>query len=363
MNYLLYKEKLNPQYLAVFEKIECYLEATYVDDGTREEQCSELLDCLLSAQEAGKTVESVVGTDIQAFCKNFCSGYGWKNYLWRFLEMLQLWSVLILLFSVLSLFAVMRELPLAEALQEPDNGFLVPMLGGLCIGLFSNFLTKKLMFRMKKLSLFVLKEVTGVVLIAAVVLLRRFMPDGWLRFPLWITLLACIVYLIVYRFVSRKHREMHGDYRISFGQLFAEEIESTLDEDMRAEFAKDNEKRAKKRKPLRTWEEFLAHVAKRCDNMEKKWFYFCPPVFLVVGIVFGICAAGGTAELLAELGEVLRVIAIALAVTCPILYGFWKLSSKTASLYRAWLSTNPQEFPTAAELTEPANHTPHQAAH
>ena len=90
MNYLMYVDKLDARYREVFGKIELYLNNTYVDDGTREEQLSELLDCLLSAQEAGKPVESVVGNDVQKFCESFCSGYDWKNRLLHFLETVHL---------------------------------------------------------------------------------------------------------------------------------------------------------------------------------------------------------------------------------------------------------------------------------
>ncbi len=343
MSYLMYVEKLDARYREVFRKIELYLNNTYVDDGTREEQLSELLDCLLSAQEAGKPVESVVGNDVQKFCESFCSGYDWKNRLLHFLEILQTLAWITLVLNALHLLSLLADLPIAQALVQEGGFHMSALIIGALSGVLSGFVTKKLMFRMKKLSLHVLNFVTLLVAAAAVALLSEVLPVDLLPIPVWAYLLFSLLYIIIYRIASRKRRAERAQYRVSFGQMVNEEIERTLDADMRKEFESRNAKREKKRKTLLTWEEYLAQIEKECGKMEKmKWYFMSLPLIMLAGCLVGGWAGSGLEAMFEGFGDLVFFVCIILAVTYPIMFGLWKITRKNAALRRAWLSTAPK---------------------
>ncbi len=343
MSYLMYVDKLDAGYREVFGKIELYLNNTYVDDGTREEQLSELLDCLLSAQEAGKPVESVVGDDVQEFCESFCSGYDWKNRLLHFLEMLQTLAWITLVLNALHLLSLLADMPLAQALAQGGSFHMSALIIGALSGVLSGFLTKKLMFRMKKLSLHVLNIVTVVGAAVVIVLLSDALPVALFPIPVWAYLLFSLLYIIIYRIASRKRRAERAQYRVSFGQMVNEEIERTLDEDMRKEFASRNAKREKKRKTLLSWEEYLAQIEKECGKMEKmKGYFMCLPLIMTAGFLLGGWSVSGLEGMFEGFADLVFFICIILAVTYPIMFGLWKVTRKNAALRRAWLSTAPK---------------------
>ncbi len=343
MSYLMYVEKLDARYREVFGKIELYLNNTYVDDGTREEQLSELLDCLLSAQEAGKPVESVVGDNVREFCESFCSGYDWKNRLLHFLEILQTFAWIILVLNALHLLSLLADMSIAQALAQEGSVHMSALIIGALSGILSGFVTKKLMFRMKKLSLHVLNIVTVVGAAVAFALLSDALPVDLLPIPVWAYLLFSLLYIIIFRIASRKRRAERAQYRVSFGQMVNEEIERTLDEDMRREFAKRNAKREKKRKTLLTWEEYLAQIEKECGKMEKmKWYFMSLPLIMLAGFLVGGCAVSGLEAMFEGFADLVFYVCIILAVTYPIMFGLWKVTRKNAALRRAWLSTSPK---------------------
>ncbi len=346
MSYLMYVDKLNDSYREVFGKIEVYLNNTYVDDATREEQLSELLDCLLSAQEAGKPVESVVGNDVQDFCESFCSGYDWKNRLLHFLEMLQTLAWILLVLNALHLLSLLADMSIAHALAEEGSVHMSALIIGAFSGVLSGFVTKKLMFRMKKLSLHVLNIVTVVGAAVVIVLLSEALPVDLLPIPVWAYLLFSLLYIIIYRIASRKRRAEREQYRVSFSEMVSAEMERTIDEDMRKEFAKCNEKKAKKGKPLQTWEEYLVQMEKQCSKMEKmKGYFMSLPLLTIAGFLVGGWAVSGLEEMFEGFGDLVFFIIIILAVTYPIMFGLWKITRKNAALRRAWLSTSPQAAP------------------
>lgn len=78
-SYAFCSDRLDKEYLAVFEQVELYVQSQNVDDNTKEERLSELLDIFLSAAETGKPVQKITGNDMEQFCKTVCSDFGVKN--------------------------------------------------------------------------------------------------------------------------------------------------------------------------------------------------------------------------------------------------------------------------------------------
>ena len=97
----MYIEKLNKEYMEVFNTISKYVNASNMDEMRTEETLSEVMDTFLAAQEAGKPVEKVVGKDLQKFCESLCSEKGIKTYILGFFE-----PVTLCLYGIFSLFCL-----------------------------------------------------------------------------------------------------------------------------------------------------------------------------------------------------------------------------------------------------------------
>lgn len=79
LSYHAYRDKLNDEYAEAFTIIESYRYTKRIDAKLAEEWLMELMDNMLTAQGAGKTVESIVGNDIDRFCKEFYNRYSGKD--------------------------------------------------------------------------------------------------------------------------------------------------------------------------------------------------------------------------------------------------------------------------------------------
>ena len=80
-SYILYTHKLKGEYAETFKEIEFYCDTAGIDDDSKEERLSELLDMFINAQQSGKSVKKIVGSDIAWFCKEFCSDIDLKSKL------------------------------------------------------------------------------------------------------------------------------------------------------------------------------------------------------------------------------------------------------------------------------------------
>jgi DNA-binding ferritin-like protein (Dps family) len=66
-SYFFYKDKLQGEYKTAFDQVEIYVNAQNIDELTCEDRLGSLLDMLLSAQEAGRPVQKVVGSNMEQF--------------------------------------------------------------------------------------------------------------------------------------------------------------------------------------------------------------------------------------------------------------------------------------------------------
>ena len=88
-SYVFYTDKLRGEYKDVFDQVEAYVNSLAVNGDAREERLGDFLDLLLSAQEAGRSVESVTGGDLRRFCESFCADFGPKNAFLQVLDLLK----------------------------------------------------------------------------------------------------------------------------------------------------------------------------------------------------------------------------------------------------------------------------------
>ena len=116
-SYAYYTDQLNPEYRAAFERVQTYVTTTMVDEKTANSQLMELVDVFLSAQNAGRCVESVTGRNMEQFCKNFCSQFGWGHCVRSIAERFRDLAIVVLILDGVSAVGVLLEesaVPLPE---------------------------------------------------------------------------------------------------------------------------------------------------------------------------------------------------------------------------------------------------------
>lgn len=212
--YYQYKVNLNEIYRPVFEQVETYVFAQSIDVKTREDRMGELLDIFLNAQAEGKPVNSIVGNDIDRFCKNFCSDFTIKNRIAFVLQGMRyaMWTPL-----ALTIFNIYFWIADGEAKKVHYNFFRCMSMGNtlnyiimfisvMTLFLITNVVMRRIMFKMKKLSV---KGLTAVYLIEAAILLavtlKFHLFSISISVPTWIILLILIVYYVLYYFLCGRY--------------------------------------------------------------------------------------------------------------------------------------------------------------
>ncbi|MEE1318269.1 MAG: DUF1048 domain-containing protein [Ruminococcus sp.] len=202
-SYMLYTDKLQGEYSTVFEQVDAYVGTLPVDNGTREERMSELLDMFLSAQEAGKPVKKIVGSNVKEFCKIFCSDFGIKNLLKSIFDALHVIAICLLIFSVVDILCICIDYTQGQV-TDFWNTFITTntshqflgLLFGMIFGFAVDIIFRNVMFRLKKVSITVLKAITVLVVLAVCIIFFVFLKP--LTCPLWILMSVSLTYLIVY---------------------------------------------------------------------------------------------------------------------------------------------------------------------
>ncbi len=283
----MYIEKLNKEYMEIFNTISKYVTASNMDEMRTEETLSEVMDTFLAAQEAGKPVEKVVGKDLQKFCESLCSEKGIKTYILGFFEtchFMFVWYFLTVLLDIHFLFTSLLE---GEKINfftfrsyRDISSFLIAGIFVLVLLYSINYLKKKFMFTNPKLSKW-LMPISFIFIAAVCIIIASSLPDdGNGKGPyLWISLLICGVYFIFRRIITKDKRRFKKENCITFNEFLgvSETFKNDTEEMEMIRFEKMNKRNAKKGKPELTFEQFLDFEEKNCNNWDKK-----PPFYIAM---------------------------------------------------------------------------------
>ena len=292
-SYQMYIEKLNKEYMEVFNTISKYVTASNMDEMRTEETLSEVMDTFLAAQEAGKPVEKVVGKDLQKFCESLCSGKGIKTYILGFFEachFMFIWYFINVLFDIHFLFTLLLE---GEKINfftfrshKDISSFLITGIFVLVLLYSINYLKKKFMFTNPKLSKW-LMPISFIFVAAVCIIIASSLPDeGGENGPyLWISLIICGVYFIFRRIITKDKRRFQKENCITFNEFLgiSETVKNDTEEMEMNRFEKMNKRNAKKGLPELTFEQFLDFEEKNCNNWDKK-----PPFYIALATGFPV---------------------------------------------------------------------------
>lgn len=347
-SYIFYTDKLDKEYLNVFEQVELYVRSQNVDDGTREERLGELLDIFLSASKAGKPVQKIVGNDLEQFCKTFCSDFGVKNRILFILEWMKSIAKVFVFVSILDLvFPEPDGMPVGEA--SVWEHFSSVNISGYFIGIFcagmlamvSNLVLRNIMFRKKQVSMKILKaaSVTGAVLGFTIIYFFLSLNSVKLfECPVWLVLALSCVYLCIYYVLRGRHVKRN---KVKFLDLVQEESRREFPKEMEKKYEKARKKNLKKGKGELSVETFLEREEKECDRTEKlRFFYYILPVIVIGSAFLTTWKMDGFDSGI----DALIFIAINIVIQYSLMLGIWKIVKMGMEERREWIKEKREEL-------------------
>ena len=341
-SYLFYKDKLQGEYKNAFEQVEMYVNSESIDELTREDRLGSLLDMLLSAQEAGRPVEKVVGRNIEEFCKMFCSDMGIKNKIWHAMDILKTIALIELIGAVLDLFAVDWSKTDFWSMISTANasGYVFGFAACALIGYFTNFIVRFFMFKTQKLNMNLLKCIvdfmTGVSFAAAFVLLSSDKLN-FFTCPLWAVMLVCAIYLVLYFILNHKRLREKKQPKIKFFDMVSEQSRVDYDSIMEKRYNTLNKRNLKKGKNALSMREFLDKEEKNCDKSDKMgWLFYGTPAVLVLAFLID--------KDFDSTFDMLIFIALTFALEFAIMHFFFKITKQATKEKRAWIHAKRAEL-------------------
>ena len=334
-SYLFYKDKLQGEYKTVFDQVEIYVTAQNIDELTCEDRLGSLLDMLLSAQEAGRPVQKVVGSNLEQFCKSFCSDMGARNRVWHFLDTLKTIAFVELMCAVIDLWgADWAGMDFWSLLSTTNaSGLVFGFAACALIGYITNLVVQRLMFKTKKLNMNLLKCIvyfmTGVSFAAVFGILSadqlNFFPC-----PLWAILMVSAVYLVVYYILNLKRSSEYKQPKVKFSDLVAEQSTLNLDSFMEKRYQTLNKRSIKKGRGALSMRDFLDNEEKECDKSDSLgWLFYGTPIVLTgLGLL--------TTEFDTTFDMVLYLV-LMLGIYFLFMHFSFKSTKKTTGQKRAWI--------------------------
>ncbi len=346
-SYSFYTDKLKGEYRETFSRIELYVGTKYIDDLTKEEYLSDLLDIFLTAQSEGKPVQKITGSNLDRFCKTFCSGYGLKNRVLDFLDSIKSLIWVIFAFTLIDmLFLILDYTNGIQADFWHSNSsinipvYLIGLLIAVLVGYVTNLIVRNIMFRTKHISMTVLQSIYLLVIVVVMILTFIIMNnnDNLWNIPNWVVMLISIVYLVPYYIFNYNRLKEKKRNKAVFRDMLTRESEDVL---MEKRFQAANKKNTNKGKDKLTIEEFLIKEEKECRKTEKtKWFYFLIPIPITVIFFIGTWFFGG----FETMADVLIFPLLLLIIQYVLMIVLWKITKSGVEQHKSWIDMKREQL-------------------
>ena len=277
------------EYKTVFDQVEIYINAQNIDELSCEDRLGSLLDMLLSAQEAGRPVQKVVGSNMEQFCKSFCSDMSARNKIWHLLDTLKTIAFVELMYAVIDLWGTdWAGTDFWSVLSTTNaSGLILGFAACALIGYITNFVVRFFMFKCKKLNMNLLKCIVFFMIGASFAVVFGILSADKLNFfscPLWAVLMVSAVYLVVYYILNHKRNSAYKQPKVKFSDLAAQQPAVNFDSIMDKRYNKLNKRSIKKGSGELAMAAFLDNEEKDCDKSDKLgWLFYGTPFVLTAG--------------------------------------------------------------------------------
>ena len=359
-SYMLYMDKLQGEYKETFQKISTYVLSQNVDTDTVETQMGELLDTFLLAQEEGRPVEKIVGNNLEAFCKTFCSQFGWKNMI---INLIDKWKIFAWLFVVVGGVEILFMILDAISGLEVDfwtyestfniTGYILGIAVTIVIDTIVNIITVKLLFK-KNLHKGVMKIINAIqiatLVICFIVVFGLLQVESFNLFkvPSWSLLVVGGVYLILYYWFNKERVKERKKNKVSLFGMMKEEIEKDTDvefqKEMQKQYEKKNAQMLKKGKEAWSWKEFVTYQEKEIQKAYKlKTFYDWLPIIITfpLGVLEYLNNGFGI--------DLIIYVVILFVAEFLLIKGMWNILKGALDVKSAWVEVEKKKMETEIE--------------
>ncbi len=340
-SYVFYKDKLDAHYKPVFEQIELYVSTRNIDESTLEERLGDLLDIFISAQEAQKPVEQIVGHNLERFCKTFCADLGVKNRIFGILDLLKTAAWMLAICVGVDLLFLFLDAESGGQIDfwhvhtsEMPGVYVTALLMAYIVVSATNLIIQHIMFKTKRFStraLNIVLWVEALALYAGMVLAMTHYDVDPLPVPAWVVVVVSCGYLLVYYLLCGK-RDKRA--KITLTELAQPQLNSEIDSVMQKQFEKAKKKALKKGKGELTMQEFLDKQEAECAKLPAiKRFYIGFPIFLVAISYVWTYLSGGFESVL----DSALFLVVMLAVEGLLMGFLWKVVKSGMQARLAWV--------------------------
>jgi DNA-binding ferritin-like protein (Dps family) len=241
--YLLYEKDLSGEYKETFKMISAYVSAELVDEVTASNYLTELLDSFLNAQHDGRPVESIVGNDIESFCRNFCADFTYKERLYKIWDYMNGLAWVVFWLSVVDMLDAQSSLFAAES-SSNISGYIIAALFGLTISSIFDMVSTHIMFRHKKINPKIIVVLSGLLAVAMfavyILIFNRKILDISLTMPAFAPAAAAACFLIIYYIGNRKRRKAYKENSVSIWKTDTQSLAADLEVQMEKKRLKKN---------------------------------------------------------------------------------------------------------------------------
>lgn len=271
MDYIWLSDRLKGEYKEVFEKAQVFIEVKNITGEEADEMMMDLLDLLLTAQNAGEPTEKIVGASTERFCVNFFSGYTMRRQLKNIPGRIYRCMKFVFFIELVSLLILWTEEDIALWTVKTDvTGYVIGLAAAWFIKILLSALIRPFMFRWRWLTSGVYY---GIVLLLSlgVIIAGVRLAGLWtesFEFPAFPVILLSGSYNVIY-FIADACR----NYR-RYGKIrkpkdpcsklnFMNVMEDEIPVDLVQRFHKINEKRLKQGSFPMTEKEYMEYLRKK----------------------------------------------------------------------------------------------------
>ncbi len=326
-SYVWHKDKLKNEYKNVFEKIELYGQTGTMDPLTYEERMMDLVDMFTTAQDCGRQVQKIIGTDVGEFCKEYFGEYTWKDRVKKLPKQMLPLAWLLFVFAIFAILIFVTDMENGSSFwtwKTDASGWLFGYAWGILVSVIIGVLLRPFVFRSKKLSPNILAIATLIIVFGGIFCLADLMPV--VELPVWIEVFVSGGYLLLYYAVRaflnyRNHGSIKSQEvvsKISFWGKVDEGIIQDLPKVHKKRFEKKNQKLAKKNKPLITEEEYMDEFRKEVE-MDKKM-----SLVSTISLIIFVAVVGVSQMFQSGIADGILFILLLILIEIPIIKWTWQ---------------------------------------
>ena len=330
-SYSFYMDRLTGEYKSVFADIETYGWTVGIDDILFEEKMSELLDVFLSAQKENRTVESIIGKDVNTFCSNFFDEMPKISMVRDFFDAIKRVAWWILIIDGIDILMCMGS---EEEAVSDMSSFWFIFFGTFVLSRLLGMGVRKLIYRKVRMSS---KKRRAIVVVSDIVLIVLLMGialkffDGLFTIPSIVEVSILAGYLIIYYLVN--HKRLKDDKHVRSKVRFSDMVANELNPTMQKKFEKKNAKRIKKEKAPYTWQEFVECENRETDKLLKSTRLYLVFPIVIIAIMLAIMIPTEGFESAADM---LYFIGITLIIEYAIMFLFYKIEMSVCKARVKW---------------------------